>query len=258
MTSVHHKMGHTNSGLFYSGTSGLVLPVPNKLSYPLEFQDKSRLTYYASLFNSIEINSSFYKVPQAATVRKWAESVPVDFRFTFKLWRDITHTKGLAFKPEDVVRFMETIDEVGDKKGCLLVQFPPSLKMGSARQLEKLLTCIIQTDPKRQWKIAVESRNMTWYTEEIDDLLEQHHVCLVIHDKPKSATPLQEITTEFVYVRFHGPAGDYKGTYTSDFLHDYAERIQDWKNEGKVVFAYFNNTMGEAVRNLMDLNEDAL
>ncbi len=81
---------------FYSGTSGLVLPVP-KLLYPAEFQDKSRLTYYASLFNSIEINSSFYKIPQIPTVCKWAESVPDNFQFTFKLSKAITHAKGLEF-----------------------------------------------------------------------------------------------------------------------------------------------------------------
>lgn len=79
---------------FYTGTSGLSLPFP-KHSFPPEFQDKSRLTFYASLFNSIEINSSFYKLPMASTVKKWAESVPDNFLFTFKLWREITHNKGL-------------------------------------------------------------------------------------------------------------------------------------------------------------------
>ncbi len=102
--------------LVYGGTSGLTLLLP-KRSFPLEFQDKSRLTYYASIFNTIEINSSFYKIPQASTIQKWAESVPADFKFTFKLWRDITHTKGLVFKQEDVERFMGVIDKVGKKKG---------------------------------------------------------------------------------------------------------------------------------------------
>lgn len=106
---------------FYAGTSGMVLPVPNKRFHPPEYQERSRLCYYGSLFNSIEVNSSFYKLPQAKTVAKWAAEVPAHFRFTFKLWREITHAKGMAFKPEDVLRFMQSIGTASDKKGCLLV-----------------------------------------------------------------------------------------------------------------------------------------
>ncbi|MBA2422067.1 MAG: DUF72 domain-containing protein, partial [Chitinophagales bacterium] len=85
--------------------------------YPPEFQGKSRLTYYASLFNSVEINSSFYKNPKISTIIKWAESVPDNFQFTFKLSKDITHSKGLDFNHEDVDRFIEAIAHVGNKKG---------------------------------------------------------------------------------------------------------------------------------------------
>ncbi len=115
----------------HSGTSGLVLPVPKHL-YPPEFKGKSRLTYYSSLFNSVEINSSFYKAPMISTVSKWAESVPDNFQFTFKLCKAITHVKGLLFNPEDVYDFMQTIAYAGNKIGCLLVQFPPGLKVENA------------------------------------------------------------------------------------------------------------------------------
>src|SRR5689334_13347685 len=114
------KQNHSLS--FQAGTSGLVLPMPKYL-FPPEFQEKSRLEYYASVFNSIEINSSFYKVPKAATVARWAASVPETFTFTYKLWRDITHVKGLDFNPADVLNFIKVIDFAGDRKGCLLVQF---------------------------------------------------------------------------------------------------------------------------------------
>ena len=125
----------------YAGTSGIELPVSNKLQYPLEFQEKSRLTYYASLFNTVEINSSFYKIPMASTVRKWAESVPEGFRFTFKLWKEITHAKELVFNPADVNRFMETIAHASGKEGCLLIQFPPSINILKINQFNQLLTC---------------------------------------------------------------------------------------------------------------------
>ncbi len=135
-------MSDSLKGEIFSGASGLVLPVKNKLLYQPDFQDKSRLTYYASLFSSIEINSSFYKVPMAATVAKWADSVPENFKFTFKLWRDITHNKGLDFDPENVWLFLQRIDHIQTKKGCLLIQFPPSLNISAATQLENLLEII--------------------------------------------------------------------------------------------------------------------
>ncbi len=246
----HHKKDN-----IYSGTSGLVLPVPNKQLFPPAFQDKSRLTYYASIFNSIEINSSFYKVPMASTVQKWAASVPEGFKFTFKLWKGITHNKGLTFNPEDVDHFIQTITHSGDKKGCLLVQFPPSLVIASAGKVEKLLISIRQVDPELEWKLALEFRNRSWYHEDIYDLLHQYRAEIVLHDMPASATPLIDENMEFIYLRFHGPDGDYKGSYTDDFLSEYAQYVKTWKQDGKDVYVYFNNTAGDAIKNLMTLNE---
>jgi len=239
---------------FYSGTSGLVLPVKNKLFYPPEFQDKSRLTYYASLFRSIEINSSFYKVPMASTVKKWAEQVPDDFRFTFKLWRDITHQKGLRFRSEDVTGFLETISHAGSKKGCLLVQFPPGIKADMRGQFEKLMFTIAESDQDQLWKTVFEFRHASWYKEDILDSIDENGFGVVIHDKPGSATPMIDTNAAYKYLRFHGPNGDYKGHYSDDFLYEYAQYIREWIREGKSTYVYFNNTMGDAVKNLYSLN----
>lgn len=234
--------------------SGLVLPVANKQAFPPEFQDKSRLNFYASLFNSIEINSSFYKVPMASTVRKWTAEVPQHFRFTFKLWREITHNKGLVFSMADVEKFMRSINEAGNQKGCLLVQFPPSLKIDSIHQLEHLLTALNLHNSEQLWKIAVEFRHLSWYNDTINSILQQYNMGLVIHDMPKSAPPLKVLAGDFVYLRFHGPNGDYRGSYPDDFLYEYAQYIQEWQSEGKIAYVYFNNTMGDSVKNLMSLN----
>lgn len=78
---------------FFCGTGNVVLPVPHKTHLPPEYKDKSRLNYYASMFNSMEVNSSFYKIPMPRTVEKWANDVPENFRFTFKLFGGITHAK---------------------------------------------------------------------------------------------------------------------------------------------------------------------
>lgn len=246
-------MDKNNTDQYYSGTSGLLLPVPNKLYYPEEFKDKSRLCYYSSLMNSIEINSSFYKVPMAGTVKKWADDVPPDFKFTFKLWKEITHNKGLAFDPQSVARFMEVIASAGSRKGCLLVQFPPGHKLTELRQIERLLSAIKENDPEQEWKIAVEFRHPSLYNEDVYDLLQDYSAGMVIHDKPPAITPLRDIDVDFVYLRFHGPGGSYRGSYTSDVLAEYASYIQEWLFEGKTVYAYFNNTMGEAINNLATL-----
>ena len=240
-------------GKFYSGTSGLVLPVPQSL-YPVEFQGKSRLQYYSSLFNSVEINSSFYKNPKATTVSKWAESVTENFAFTFKLSKDITHIKGLNFKPEDVKTFIETINFIGNKKGCLLAQFPPGLKIEASKKLQKLLEIINHTNNIDGWKIAVEFRHSSWYNDEVYDMLSKNKVSMVIHDLPASAPPIKTLSN-VVYLRFHGPGGRYRGSYPDDFLLAYSKYIKAWMGEGKTIYCYFNNTMGDAVKNLQTINE---
>jgi len=238
---------------FYSGTSNLVLPVKNKSMFPKEFRGTSRLTYYASLFNSVEINSSFYRLPMARTVAKWASEVPDDFRFTFKLWKEITHNKDLIFNPEYISRFFQTIEPAGAKKGCVLVQFPPRL-VNHPNRLENLVIQLRDADPENTWRIAVEFRSKSWYNDETHGLLEEYKMGLVIHDLPASASPLTQTYAPFVYLRFHGPEGGYRGSYDDDILAEYASYINEWLSDGKTVFVYFNNTMGAAVHNLLTLN----
>lgn len=239
----------------YFGTSGLLLPVPNKQFYPEEFKDKSRLSYYGSLMNSIEVNSSFYKIPLVKTVQRWAESVPENFRFTFKLWREITHSKGLAYKEEDVIRFMDVISAAGGKKGSLLVQFPPSITYSNRLQVEKLLGVIKMADPSDQWDLAVEFRHSGWYREETASLLFDKKSGIVLHDKSPAVTPFNFHESDFVYLRFHGPGGDYKGSYDDATLSEYAGYIREWHEDGKRVYVYFNNTIGNALQNLRHLRD---
>ena len=240
------------SSFFFSGISGLQLDIPKYL-YPEPFQNSSRLTYYSSLFNSIEMNSSFYKVPQQTTVAKWTASVSDNFRFTFKLWKEITHTKELNFKNEFIEQFFKSINAVKEKKGCLLLQFPPSIGKEYFFKLELLLTYIKKVETN-DWKIAIEFRNKSWYNETTYSLLNYFNAGLVIHDIPKSATPMINHQSDFIYIRFHGPTGNYRGSYSEDFLMEYASYVIEWLSEGKSVFMYFNNTMGDAFNNLKTIN----
>lgn len=235
---------------YYSGTSGLLLPVPNKTHYPIEFQNRSRLCYYGSLLNSIEINSSFYKIPQAATLKKWSAEVPEDFKFTFKLFNGITHQPGLNFDVTDLSKFFDVISNVGHKKGCILVQFPPSVRISHFTQLQNLMLSLRSFDLANEWKIALEFRHSSLYTEEVTELLTEFDMASVIHDKENASSPMHLDESPFIYLRFHGPGGDYRGSYSEAILAEYASYIKGWIDEGKTVFTYFNNTMGDAHGNL--------
>lgn len=245
-------MTYLTDAAFFSGLSGLQLDVPKYL-YPESFKNSSRLTYYSSLFNSIEINSSFYKIPQQATVAKWTASVPSDFRFTFKLYKEITHSKAVSFNKNFLDQFLKAVGAVKEKSGCLLIQFPPGIGNEYLLKLDNLLRYIKEIQ-SLDWKIAVEFRNKSWYNEETYYLLKLFDVCLVVHDIPKSATPLVNQETDFVYIRFHGPAGNYRDSYSEEFLNEYAGYVNEWLEEGKTVFMYFNNTMGDAFNNLKTLH----
>jgi uncharacterized protein YecE (DUF72 family) len=238
-----------NTANLYCGTSGIVLPVPNKLAFPETFRDGSRLTYYASLFNSLEVNSSFYKIPLQKTFARWIEEVPATFRFTVKLWRGITHVPSLAFAAADVERFMRAAAAVGSKKGCLLVQLPPGLKAAGMGQLERLLAGVID----QGWKIAVEFRDKSWYTPATDQLLERFGAVRVLQDMPASYHWEPMSFSHFIYLRYHGPAGDYKGGYAEGQLKSDAARIKTWLKEGKDVYVYFNNTIDGALPNARTL-----
>jgi uncharacterized protein YecE (DUF72 family) len=238
---------------YFSGLSGLQLPVPKYL-FPPEHQASSRLQYYATFFNSIEINSTFYKLPLGTTLTKWSESVGDSFKFTFKLWKQITHNEGLNFDPADAREFLSIVSNVGVKKGCLLIQFPPSIKISSISQLAKLLA-LIRGSMQDSWSIAVEFRDLSWYHEDVYAVMKLYKASIVIHDKSKYPSPFLDELSDTLYVRFHGPSGDYRGSYTDDFLSEYSSYIKKWLSDGKTVYTYFNNTMGDAFNNLIALNK---
>jgi len=251
-------MIRTGRTYFFSGTSGLVLPVPNKAAFPEAYRNGTRLTYYSSLFNSIEINSSFYKLPRQKTLERWTTETPANFRFTLKLWRGITHERDLSFDEAAVAAFMEAAAGIGRKKGCLLVQLPPGLRVEQATKLEELLEQVIKHDRDRGWDIAVEFRHPSWYVEKTREMLRRLGVGLVLQDMPASLSWAEMCEGKFVYLRYHGPAGDYKGGYDEARLARDAASIQRWLAMKKTVYVYFNNTIGDALIDLQRLQESVL
>lgn len=240
-------MAHTK-GMLRIGTSNVVVP-GGKKDFPIEFQAGTRLAYYGSLFNTVELNSTFYKIPLARTLEKWASEVPEDFKFTVKLWKGITHVKKLAFAQEDIERFMSAVHHLGHKKGCLLVQFPGSITSDYDDHVQQILEQIQQHNEGQEWRVVVELRNTSWYHELTYEMLNRHNASLVFHDKGVSKTPSYNEATSCIYLRYHGPRGDYRESYPNSFLQGQAEAIQQWLKSGKEVYAYFNNTIGSAFHN---------
>jgi uncharacterized protein YecE (DUF72 family) len=245
-------MGQNHKPVLYAGTSNITLPVRSKQELPEAYRNVSRLVYYSTLFNSLEVNSSFYKIPMAKTVEKWAGEVPDDFRFTFKLNRELTHSKEVVPDTELVKRFMDTINAAGDKAGSLLIQFAAGKKYNSA-YLERLLS-LVQKDAER-WDVCVELRHASWYKDSVYRLLQAYNAAVVIHDKARATSEPVESWTDFAYYRFHGPSGDYKGTYELEALQARADEMKELLQEGKRVYTYFNNTVGNAVFDALALQE---
>lgn len=134
------------------------------------------------------------------------------------------------------------------------MQFPASVKFSYYQKLRILLDNFFETDMMTGWHLAIEFRDRSWYNDTAYELLERYDTGVVIHDMPNSATPVIDMKKEFVYLRFHGERGDYKGSYTDDFLREHANDIKDNTEAGLPVFAYFNNTIGKAIQNAMTLN----
>ena len=241
-----------NIGIIYVGTSNVTLP-GNKSSFPEAFRLKSRLHYYSSLFNSLEVNSSFYKIPQFSTYEKWALDVPGDFTFTLKLNRDITHAKDLSSDPVYIDQFFQSAAGLGSKKGCLLIQFPGKINLTYFKKVEQLFNQLQGHYEANEWRKAVEFRHESWYISETKELLDEYEASMVLHDFSRVKNSSINRKTDFIYLRFHGPSGDYRDSYNEIFLKGKALEILEYAKQGRDVYVYFNNTMGGAYENALFL-----
>ncbi|HTE27658.1 DUF72 domain-containing protein [Flavitalea sp.] len=240
-------------GKLHIGTSNVVVP-GNRQSFPEPFRNKSRLHYYSTLFNSLEVNSSFYKVPLPRTFERWTTEVSQNFTFTVKLWKGVTHNK-LIYQPAAIENFLMAADQLNKNRGCLLIQFPASIKADDSTRVFEILNYVRLSDPGEKWRIAVEFRHNSWYFREIYELLNEYDAAMVIHDIPASRVTEHLTDPAFVYLRFHGPKGDYRDSYTEEFLAQRAKQILKWMKTGKDVYAYFNNTIGSAFENAVLLKK---
>jgi uncharacterized protein YecE (DUF72 family) len=205
---------------------------------------------YAAEFDTVELNASFYRWPGTARFEQWARVLPPDFRMSVKAANWITHRRRLR-DPDGAWarRLLDAWQALSDHRGPVLLQLPPDLERDDA-----LLGGFLGSlDPRLE--VAVELRHETWQTEEVYDLLERHGAAYVVMSGARLPCVLRA-TAPFVFVRLHGPSPThlYAGSYSEDDLRWWADRIREWLDQGRDVWAYFNNDgHGHAVRNARTL-----
>lgn len=229
------------------GTSGWQYDHWNGLFYPSELSKEQYLEYYAERLHSVEVNSSFYGLPEAETARNWREQAPESFVFSVKASRYLTHMKKLKDPQEPLDNFLESIQELKGQLGPILFQLPPHWHF-SPERLVSFLDILPQG-----YRYTFEFRDPSWFDPRAYGALREHKAAFCIYDLKGEVSP-KEITTDFVYVRLHGPVGPYEGKYGTRELSGWAGAFSAWSEQGKDVYCYFNNDMaGYAVQNALEL-----
>lgn len=233
------------------GTSGWSYNHWAGVLYPQGLPAARRLLRYTEVFDTVELNASFYRWPRDSTFVGWRNQLPDGFTMSVKAHRGLTHYRRLASPEPWIERFVHCWQLLGDRHGMLLVQLHPEQQRDDAR-----LDSFLQGVPA-DIRVAVELRHPSWNDPAVYTLLESRRAAYVVMSGA-SLVCVPRATTDQVYVRMHGPepATMYTGSYTSDDLRWWAERITEWDSESRDVWVYFNNDLGgHAVRNALSLRE---
>lgn len=240
------------SGL-YCGTSGWSYRHWSGEFYPADLKPAGYLEYYSGRFECVELNSSFYHLPRPATVEGWLNRTPDTFRFCVKLSRFITHRKRLADSGEALDRFFGVFEALRPKMGPVLIQLPPGMVFAPALAADFIA---LLTQGYSEYRFAVEVRHRSWIDDRFFSMLQDHAMAFVIADSGPRYPSREAVTTDFIYLRFHGAEKLYASDYDEAALESQAERIERWLDTGKEVWAFFNNDFGGfAVRNAVRLIE---
>jgi uncharacterized protein YecE (DUF72 family) len=231
------------------GTSGWSYRHWEGVLYPPGLEPRERLGFYTRAFGTVEVNSTFYRWPRAATFARWRDASPVGFVWTAKAPRTMTHAARLYAPERWLGEVCRGVERLRPKLGVLLVQLPPGLALDLAR-LGYFLSLL-----PRHLRVAVEFRHESWHREEVFRLLEHWGAAYCVTSGARLPCVLRA-TAPFVYVRLHGPDREhlYAGSYPDEDLRWWAARVREWAAQGRDVYAYFNNDGGgNAVRNAATL-----
>ena len=203
--------------------------------YPKGLGTGRWLERYAEVFDTVEVNSTFYRLAKPQAVARWIEQTPPDFLLTIKSSRYLTHIKRLRDMQQGVKRFYESIEPLvgSPKMGPVLWQLP-----GNFRRDDELLAQALEALP--EGRHCFEFRHESWFTDDVYELLRRREVALVIGDHPERSFQSHEMTADWTFVRFHYGHRGRGGNYSQTELDEWAERIAGWARRREVL-AYFNN-----------------
>jgi uncharacterized protein YecE (DUF72 family) len=201
----------------------------------------AKLPFYNKIFDTVEVDSSFYRMPSKSMVMGWAKATGPAFKFSLKLPKTITHDKRLVDAERELDAFLQAIKplESAGKLGCLLVQLPPSFTFDEIGNLESFMQLL-----PPHIHFAVEFRHESWDRKEAQDLLQKYGVANTTTDSPIEFLSKPVVTTPtHAYVRWHGRGSpvwfDY--TYSEDELRPWVSKLREIESKAKMVYAYFNN-----------------
>jgi uncharacterized protein YecE (DUF72 family) len=225
------------------GTSGWHYADWRGAFYPKGVPQRSWLRYYAEQFPTVELNNSFYRLPDVSGFRRWKEQTPDGFVFTVKASRFLTHYRRLRDPEEPVERLLAAAAGLGEKLGPVLLQLPPDMAVECER-LEQTLEAFAG-----RVQLACEFRHGSWFCDEVYDVLRARDVALCLTDRRNRHGPLVR-TASWVFVRMHEGTAAPHPSYGTRALHTWTDRIAELWGTGADGYVYFNNDhFGCAVRN---------
>ncbi len=213
--------------------------------YPADLPVSRWLDYYAARFDTVEINNTFYRLPEGKTFASWRRNFPLGFVAAIKASRYLTHLKRLKDPKAPVARLFSRATKLERKLGPVLYQLPARFAWSedNAARLRAFLSVL----PRRGIRHVLEFRDSSWYRDDVLSAIDRAGAVVCWHDMPGSA--LADSPGRFVYVRFHGATGKYAGEYSTDILRGWADRLRKIA-ETRDAYVYFNNDVeGAAVRN---------
>jgi uncharacterized protein YecE (DUF72 family) len=235
------------SALIHVGTSGWHYGHWKGPFYPEDVTADGFLGYYADRFHTVEINNTFYQLPDRETLVQWRSTVPPGFVFAVKASQYITHMKKLKDPEEPVSNFLGRVRALEDRLGPVLFQLPPRWGFNPQR-----LSSFLEALPTG-YRYAFEFRDPSWFDVEAYELLREHSAALCMYHLAGCLSP-KEVTSDFIYVRLHGPNGPYQGRYSAEELAGWAGAFATWTKQGKEIYCYFDNDeAGYATRDAVRL-----
>lgn len=217
--------------------------------YPESLPRNNFLDYYAERFSTLEINTSFYQMPQEKTLIQWRNGVPDSFLFSMKASRYITHIKKLKDARQILSPFFKRVELLNDKLGPILFQLPPQWRFNLER-----LSSFLKALPQ-EYRYAFEFRDSSWFNQKTYDTLAQHNAAFGIYQVASRTSPL-EITADFAYVRLLGSKAPNQGKYSDSVLQAWARQLKAWGAAGKDIYCYFDNDeSGFAVSDAIRMKE---